>query len=401
MMMAREAGHLSGPIAVLVLIALAAGPASAQRTVTRRDSARVAIVTATRGQWSLGSGWVIPSVPVATLSSSFLRVSGGFVGVDRAIVANTGNGSIEIFDLNGSRLATFGRLGSGPGEFRGIAWLQCGRRSCWAYDPNQRRLIRFTLTGQHEETFSLAAVRESSMTSDRAWQILGAHAIVADSFAVMRLGQPMTELTTGPVRPLERIQIVRGSTSVDLGSMQGPEVHFLASRGGRVVTTPPFARRSIVRARQDLVYVADSERDEVRVYRPLSPTSVQLIRLVRQPTPITEDAFSEYLRQRFRGVTPTPEAIELQRSLLGHRTTAFFDDMMVSTDGFVWLLDPKTGRTGSRTWQVIQPDGVWLGGVEAPAGVAILHVGSRHVLGLRETGDGEERVELFGLVKRR
>src|SRR5690606_11839042 len=51
-----------------------------------------------------------------------------------------GAGEIKFFGPGGALLASFGRLGDGPGEFRGLTFLGPRSDSLWLFDQRQLRI---------------------------------------------------------------------------------------------------------------------------------------------------------------------------------------------------------------------------------------------------------------------
>jgi hypothetical protein len=111
------------------------------------------IVESTGPTWQEGQAWTIASQPMLTIgsvegtpeyelyrASSAARLSDG-----RIVVANGGTNELRFFDRSGRHIASVGRTGEGPGEFRDLqrVWTLTGD-SLLAYDFMPARLSVFS-----------------------------------------------------------------------------------------------------------------------------------------------------------------------------------------------------------------------------------------------------------------
>lgn len=80
---------------------------------------------------------------VGTESGEWLRVAPNLVRLSdgRIVGADRQAEELPVFDSTGARVATWGRRGAGPGEFRHLVVIgSAGGDSIWAYDAESRRL---------------------------------------------------------------------------------------------------------------------------------------------------------------------------------------------------------------------------------------------------------------------
>src|SRR5262245_13246567 len=109
------------------------------------------------------------NVPAARLTQT-LRIDGAkedltmigwvFVAPDGRIgITQPQENKAFLYSEDGKRLATFGRTGSGPGEFRGLAIAGWVGDKIWISDGQLRRISIFTADGKHEATRSLNKVQ--------------------------------------------------------------------------------------------------------------------------------------------------------------------------------------------------------------------------------------------------
>ena len=82
--------------------------------------------------------------------------------------------------------------------------------------------------------------------------------------------------------------------------------------------------------------------------------------------------------------------------------------IVVDSEGHLWVRRPVPGRLavslGSfqardepASWDVFEPEGVWVGTVQTPAGLRIFEIGKGYLLGLRLDALDVEHVQLYGL----
>ena len=95
---------------------------------------------------------------VARLDGTAIKPEEGFSGVvgaaflqdESVVVADAGRKSIHRFDKSGRYLMSFGREGSGPGEFMDLLWLRvCIDGTILVFDPALNRISMLDRTGSY------------------------------------------------------------------------------------------------------------------------------------------------------------------------------------------------------------------------------------------------------------
>ena len=123
---------------------LATGSATIPGEASAQDAAGVA------------SGWIVSSEPERTYGwvedapdSEFSAVVGAVYGSDgRIAVADRTLATITVLAADGSVMATMGRAGDGPGEFRALAGIAAaGEGRIVAFDGELQRLSEWTFDG--------------------------------------------------------------------------------------------------------------------------------------------------------------------------------------------------------------------------------------------------------------
>lgn len=88
-------------------------------------------------------------IEYSDLKNNVVSGTPGDIAVDssgRVYIADLQKKEINVFDINGNLITTFGRKGVGPGEFNGIKSLQVFGNSLYVFDPSQFRVSVFSLS---------------------------------------------------------------------------------------------------------------------------------------------------------------------------------------------------------------------------------------------------------------
>jgi len=75
-----------------------------------------------------------------------------------------------------------------------------------------------------------------------------------------------------------------------------------------------------------------------------------------------------------------------------------YEGFLVDRDANLWVQDPERPRDRTRTYQVFDTSGGWLGAVEMPQGLEPTDIGADYVLGIWRDQDEIEYVRLYPLL---
>jgi len=98
----------------------------------------------------VGPAWVVDSVPVTDIAGSTPSGDAAFLSVAAAVRLSDGTivigdrfaSSVRYFASTGHEIRSVGRAGSGPGEFRSIAWIgRCGGDTVFVWDYTSRMTV--------------------------------------------------------------------------------------------------------------------------------------------------------------------------------------------------------------------------------------------------------------------
>ena len=343
------------------------------------------------------SGWSVDPSPLVTIASG--DSSGEAVFVYPTGAARLSNGEIAVsdgsatvpaivfFDAQGRKVRTVGRSGSGPGEYRTIAWMaQCGPDTLYAYDLWLRRITVMGGSGDFVRQFRLPVGWIPGCSGSGALAVLGAYE--------RRVGSsPSLRSATSPLS----LHDSRGSAPRVLGEVPVWDLAY-TDFGGWVLRLA--GRIPSVAASSDRVYVGPSDSSSVIVFamdgRRLASLPIQVE--PRAPARRHLESAAEYMvsfappgalrdrmRQRFLGVAPAEHLPP-------------FSTLTVDPDGVLWANLSVPGDT-TAVLRALDESGRVLGEVRIPVGLKVFEIGRDYVLGTYDDADGAPVVALYRLRK--
>lgn len=386
---------------VLGPLACAADGAADVARSTVRDSAGITIVESARDGWrDAAAAWTVDSAPAVEIGvvdgdAPYLldRVAGATRLPDgRIVVADGGSNQLRFFDSTGAFLATAGREGPGPGEFRYLRALKrCGADSLFAFDINWQLKV-FTADGE--------LVRE--MVVHEPERPLSPYELACSPtglFAISGWGERPQRPQLGFFSSMTEVWVLDagGREIASLGEHVGSER--LGTSGGS--RPHPFGRSTALAAAREGIYLGSGERFEVRRYA----HDGQLARIQRAPAEdlsIGAAMLDAYREERLARTTESNRPLverELRDMPLPSGYPAF-TSMVADAAGYLWVERFRAPGDGTRRWGVFSPDGAFLGHVLVPAELELLEVGDDYVLGVARDAEGVERVRLHTLHRR-
>jgi len=393
------------------------------------DSAGVRIVENRRPGVDSRLNWVAGAEPVLTIGTrdasdafQFYRIRDATRLADgRFVVANGGSGQLLVFDANGRYLGSWGGRGEGPGEFQSLALVRpWGPDSLVAADSENGRISVFDLDGMHGRTKSLRGepssfVRELVASAGREPEGGGSGLVVHVAVGVLPDGTLLTRDTGGyGAEGLWRneyaytLMTPDGSSRLSLGEFQGPE-HYSESymEGNLVHVMPlrhPFGRTTLTTVWGDLAVIGRNETYEIRAYR----SDGSLARVVRRdhelrsPTKSQQDAA---FRDRFSGLADDDLETRMEVAVNAPVAESFpaYSSLRGDALGHLWVAEFKLpdARYEGTQWTVFDAEGRALGLVETPAGFRVHEIGADYILGRTRDEFDVEYVQVWALHRSR
>jgi hypothetical protein len=421
-------------LALLALLvgACGAGEQAAISTVVR-DSAGITIVENASAVWTDATRWRIarePEVEIGVLEGDeayqLNHVKGATVLSDgRILIVDGGSAQLRYYDAVGRHLMRAGGHGWGPGELD-------------------------LPVGPHRFAGDSVLVRPNRISPDLAVFDENGRFVRSINGKGTRLpGEVLGVLPGGDILRLSMLDLyalaaesgyIRVETAVERYSREGVLLDTLAvvpgdeyyrsseTSGGRVsarFVPPPFAHFQQVVLAGDMVYAGTGEAFEIEVYRTdavmpgdsgvgsdagdddVTGTArgsrlTRLIRLARPNRPVTGSDIAQFRRYRLDRAQTANTRRSVERNLAAAtfpKEMPVFRDLRVDAGGNLWVEEYRAPWEEEVTprWEIFDPDGVWLGTVETPAGFQIYEIGENYLLGLWKDELGVQYVRRYRL----
>ena len=392
-------------LAALVSCARDAGTSALQR----RDSAGVEIVESRTPRWSDADAWTIDDRPALTIGDEagdaeyqfslvrgMLRLPNGQI-----IVSDDRAGRLWFFDATGTLLKSTGRSGPGPGEF-GYSVLRIWRapsRELLVADGGNNRTNVFDEGGTFLRSIQLAPSPDVPQVNP-----IGVFA-GGTLLAAGVVGGP-THAPAAPAWTVTR-EYVYFRYSSD-GELRGPILilpgrpqHFYSFAGSVGSTAVPLTAEHLVAVRGDTVLAYRGPSEEVELWT----QDGQLRRIIRwegAPDRRVADVWDRYKAAALEadGVTPFGRqayAHFFSLNLPLPELVPSTERLLVDAGENLWALRYRLPWESDYRWDVISPEGEWLGTVGSPRDFTIYQIGPDFVLGVHRDSLGVQRVRMHSL----
>lgn len=291
---------------------------------------------------------------------------------DSAVVV-TDRSRLVVLSAEGGRvLASFGREGEGPGEFRSIEWSGPAAGDSVAVFDALRRSLTFVAPDFENSRSTALPVEGAEAVTPRCALASGeVLATVTTRSPSPREGLWEAELAlyvydrAGEGRRRVGVLTSRPRLSAVVRARQGPV---------RIASHLPFSPASMLRCAGHTAYWMTGDSQTVRTYRGGTVDSLRLRGLEREP--ITEED-----RGRVRDSLLAHEeqgSLDFDRDAVGAyvseleaaRSYAFLPTavgLRIGPDSTLWVLTPRIEGGRSKVWQVHAEDGSFVRDVRVPA----------------------------------
>ena len=305
------------------------------------------------------------------------------------VVATTGDDPL---------VATLGREGDGPGDFRAIRTITASEdgRTIWAYDSPLRRISRLGVSDPTTEVVHFAGDEGLSYPSV-------AH-LLADGRAIVDGETPNTRFNVSPDgttqgryalalydQGLQFIEVI--SEAVPQSAQFRPPQ---SMTGGRMVVVPlVFGSQTYTATNSDILVVANSDSAAYRKYS-LDDLGSEAVRWEVQAGPVS-DAERERridILLRLGGTEGRDEVRDLMRQAPRGQNAPRIGGIMALATGEVLVADYKYLLELPTEWRVFRND-VHVGNVTTPARFRIHSVRGSMVVGVQRDDFDVEHVETY------
>ncbi len=397
-----------GRLLVAVIAVQACGrEVPATSATAARDSAGVAIVESTLDTARLAV-WQIPDSPVVDIGgdedgpAALQQVRAVLWDRDGTILIGDGaTREARRFDSTGRHLATWGRNGDGPGEFRSISRMwPVPPDSIGIYDNVLRRVTVMSRTG---EPGAVTSLRTLSYTY--TVQPLGGSRMLLGFIPV-----DSSRATSGPTTRSRLTVTLTERDSIHLDTiltLPALETYPLLGREGDATfpaqSMPLFGKATILRADGSRILAATNDAFEIAEYD-AEGTLQRLIRLLLPRRAVSDADRAEYVAQELRAIDEqnagAPEVFREQwRTALREQRVSthfpFIDDLLVAEDGALWVEVFRWRRGDPRRYFVFDEAGRLTARAAMPPRSRPMAIRGDRILALWRDADDIEHVRIY------
>lgn len=325
----------------------------------------------------------------------FYQVFSGLIRRDGAIVVgNSGTNELRIFDRNGVSTRATGRVGAGPGEFRGITWMdELPGDSIIVYDPVLQRFSILSPRGDFTRTLPLQTSLEGRF---RPAGLLAGPRIL---LAIEKLFDPREGQGRHRDKPLYVITDLTGVAIDTVGQFEGDDWLAYRTAVASQAIRLPFGPLTFLLAVGNRIASVSAESGVVAFYD-TNGDSVASLSLPVVGTKISRREVREAME------TLISDAPRGSHSLIRQHLTEYAGEPRVvagvrvdrgTKDLWVKLYAPAAADTA--TWLLLTSDGEPIAHIRIPNALFLLDVRDRHVLVRRMDHLGIETILTYEVAK--
>ena len=320
-------------------------------------------------------------------------------------VADGGTLEIHAFDIaTGHRVATAGREGVGPGEFRWLQWIgDCGRDSIFASDAVQNRVSVYSLDLDHLRTFSIDVPPSGGLM---ALQCAGASAFVG----INNHADPLLDRDGGGLPPVgeayrSTFDLVLfaqdGSYRQAIGPFPGWERY--RSPGAdpnRYSDVPLLWGLTPVLASSDWGFVVGTNDSWSLVSYDPDGNPLDTLKVAESRVAVTRSHRAAYVQRRVQRSEGAGRPIASTRRYWAEypypSSFPAYSKVVALASGFVWVEQFAAHYLEQQAphWKVFAPDGTFTATVDLPERFQLLWANETHVAGIMLNALDVQTVEL-------
>lgn len=393
------AAALATPLPILACNRAPGEPAA----FVTRDSAGVRLVISNRPHWGQDTGWKVDARPRIDVgagpqdSAWFRRVTDAARLADGSIlVAGAGTGDLRLFDSTGKLLRPLGGFGGGPGQFSSessmMMWWGPAAELIIS-DFGNRRINRYDSLGIFQQSTPVATDPDligpdvAGVFNDGTWLVIG----------TSRLSAPPGTIIHGTLRCL-RYRPDGTPIGVLLEIADGPRFVMDRDGDGQFPYLPLWPSPRYAPA-VDRLIITTGARAEVEEFD-LQGNLKRVSRWNVEPRS-TSEVHQQYRTAALAAIEDPAERERYQRLLdLNLERPEFapaYQRLLVDSRRNLWLERFRLPDEPTPVWDILDPDGRWLGSVATPPLLRIQRIGEDYILGVDQELTGTPRIRLHAL----
>ncbi len=370
------------------------------QTATIRDSLGVTIVDNPRSE-NL-STWRVSETPVLIIGEEDDASFGDIVGVTRLedgtiVVADAFARHVRLFSANGTELATVGRRGSGPGEFETIAkMIDNGVDRIGVFDSRLLRLTTIERDGTQRNSVPMEIISARDRVVPVGWLTDG---------NVVATHNPRDSIRRDRYR--QRLELLThdttGAVHDSLATIPGTQMWDWEWEMGVTPAMVPFGRMTIVRVRDNSVYVAANDGYRIDRYNETGQL-VGVIKLTTKPTSLPARAIETHkAAERAKGTSgldskgPGEIFGRLADDAPYPEFVPAYDDLLVDTRGRLWVRDFRIDKSATSHYTVFERNGITTAAIAMPGGFEPTDIDDGFIVGIWKDEFDIESVRVYTL----
>lgn len=297
-------------------------------------------------------------------------VEPGAIGVDgfgRIYVVDRKPAIIKVFDSTGALVRTIGGEGSGPGEFR-VAFLAVRGATVVVHDPQQSRTTVFDTTGAFVRSWVSSCCFWNDVAIDAADRIYIPTWIRPDSVGESRGNAYTRYRVDGTVIDTLFIPTRRKDTREWVFVSKGKD----GKQQGMMSTTVPLTPRFASTFHPEGGFVAGWTGEFKLLRSPSGEDTTVIITRAWTPDPIPEStrrAEVESMVKNTKDMVGEATARTIARLEDVPTQAPAYTTLQVDLDGNVWVRRMIGSDSARTTFDVMGPDGAWLGRLVTPVAI--------------------------------
>lgn len=403
-MPSRDDRTISIVLGFLVAASCGGAQTSGPLSYTVEDSGSVRVVKNHVAAWPVGEEWSIETTPASRIgivegdtAYQFHRVGAvDLVHDGSVVVLDGGSRQVRRYSADGQHQWSVGGPGQGPGEFEQPGYI--GHRADGSVLVWDRALIRLTVIGPRGQVATTETYGSASEDPPVAYGMFEDGALL--TVFPHSIAPPAPGALLRDTISLWRFDRATHGRAL-VARLPGP----LWIWTGRYQLLVPFTSNPLRAIAGSQLLTAGGAAAEVRRYEASGKLSARYVLPFTSPEVTTSDVehvVDTWVAQRQYGASAAVWREWLGRMPLPELRPAF-DRLLVDPTGNIWLrrflpaMDSLTGPV----WDVLQPDGVYLGSASTPVGLEVMVVAERAIAGVVRDSLGVEQVRIHEIRKDR
>jgi len=355
--------------------------------------AAVAVLSPSGLSAGLQEQWQVGDRPILELGDDQGFEWGNVAGVavlpsGAIVVSDSRRYQITIVDSMGRPVATAGREGGGPGEFRILREpVICSPDDIFLWDQGHDRVSIFDTSGTLVRDFGTDRLGDGVEASVGPWKRMRMVCNHDGIFARVSRNMGDGPVSNGPgaVRVL-----------VELASEAGPLAHLEPFGGEEVyffdgVRAPrPLGKRTVVAMDSTQLAVGVTSEPWISIYS-LDGRLKRRIDLALSRVPVTQSVIDDFVQTRPERHRAAWARLEYPDSLPA------YSNLLIDSEGLIWVQRDRVRTTDPYLWQVYGSQGDHLASLQVEADFRLQEVGPDFVAGVAEGRFGTHVVRVYPL----